>query len=214
LNTDTAYLRRHYASLSDGALLEIDQTDLVEDAQEIYDKELAQRGLTPPEKDDGDELEQVDDEGEESLEEQDQDRRADRKPDWLREATVAATFAARPGMDSADYALEARDALDAAGIPCYLSTNTVDPPWDAQPRKELRLMVPGKLSFEAASVLDKEIFNREDEALWKAHFETLSDEELRAVDLPVLFVGLMDRIERATRAYREELALREITRRQ
>jgi len=64
------------------------------------------------------------------------------------------------------------------------------------------------LNFEAESVLDKEIFNREAEAMWKTHFQTLSDEELQAVDLEVLVAGLKDRIERVTRAYKEELKQR------
>ena len=36
-------LRRHYASLSDEALREIDRSELVELAQQCYDQELAQR---------------------------------------------------------------------------------------------------------------------------------------------------------------------------
>jgi hypothetical protein len=55
--------------------------------------------------------------------------------------------------------------LEAAGIPCYLEAQEVDPP-DARPRPqyELRLLVPSKLTLEAMSVLDKEIFNVEIEA--------------------------------------------------
>jgi hypothetical protein len=197
LRTDTVYLRRHYASLSDEALLDVDETDLVEDAQRIYDEELAQRGLTRRETggddDPGDPASPI-------------DRAGDRKPDWLGAAMVAATFSAGPGQT--DKALEARGALEAAGIPCYLSTRWVDPPPVAEPREELRLMVPGNLPLEAESVLDKEIFNREAEAMWTTHFQALSDEELRAVDLQLVFAGRMDWIERVTRAYHEELKQR------
>jgi phosphatidylserine/phosphatidylglycerophosphate/cardiolipin synthase-like enzyme len=43
--TDPEYLRRHYASLSDEALLAIDRTELVETAQQSYDDELERRKL-------------------------------------------------------------------------------------------------------------------------------------------------------------------------
>jgi hypothetical protein len=194
LTTDTAYLRRHYASLSDEALLDVDETDLTQDAKQIYDAELAERELTRREAEDDD------DPGSAAS-------RINRagKPDWLGAAAVAAMFSSRPGMNVADGALEARDALEAAGIPCYLSSVWVDPPPVAEPKQELRLMVPGNLNFEAESVLDKEIFNREAEAMWKTHFQTLSDEELRRLDLELVFAGRKDWIERVTRAYGEEL---------
>ena len=71
-------------------------------------------------------------------------------------------------------------------------------------------MVPDNLNFEAESILDKEIFNWEAEATWKAHLQTLSDEELRAVDLELVFAGRKDWIERVTGAYRDELKQREL----
>ncbi len=40
---DPEYLREQYASLSDEALLEIHRVDLVQDAQRIYDEEVARR---------------------------------------------------------------------------------------------------------------------------------------------------------------------------
>ena len=43
--TDPEYFRRHYASLSDEALLEIDRAELVETAQKSYDDELERRKL-------------------------------------------------------------------------------------------------------------------------------------------------------------------------
>jgi hypothetical protein len=205
---DLNYLRRHYASLSDDGLLAIDATELVDAARRTYDEEIAARGLEREEEEGGDDPEieaAPGDVDRESTEE------TDGEPDWLGDATVAATFAVRAGTNSEDYAVEARDALEAAGIECHLSRIKIEPPQDPQPREELRLMIPSKLSFNATSVLDKEIFNREEEALWKAHFEELSDDELRAVDLRFILAGLRDRIERATRAYQEELAQREIT---
>jgi hypothetical protein len=43
---DPAEFQKHYASLSDDALLEIDREQLVAVAQQVYDDELAQRGIT------------------------------------------------------------------------------------------------------------------------------------------------------------------------
>jgi hypothetical protein len=199
LKTDIVYLRRHYASLSDEALLDVDESDLTEDAKQIYDEELAERGLTRGEVEDGD------DPGSAASP---IDGQADRKPDWLGDAAIAARFSPRPGQDSTDGALEARDALEAAGIPCHFSRLWVDPPRDTEPKQELRLMVPGGLNFEAESVLDKEIFNPEAEAMLTTHFQMLSDEELRAVDLELVIAGRKDWIERVTRAYNEELKQR------
>ena len=42
---DPEYLRAHYASLSDEALLAINREELVKTAQQCYDNELAQRDL-------------------------------------------------------------------------------------------------------------------------------------------------------------------------
>ena len=71
-------------------------------------------------------------------------------------------------------------------------------------------MVPNMLSLKAASALDKEIFNSEVEAEWKNYFEALSDGELRAVNTNILVGGLLDRIERVTKAYDEEIARRRL----
>jgi len=210
LQIDLEYLRRHYAALSDEALEEIDETELVDQARRIYDEELTQRKLGPRGKalpidssDDGDE--------ERSGGGSDDALDGGPEPDWIGDSAVAASFLASPGGESAQDAAEARDAPEAAGIQCYLATAKVEPPRvAARPQEEYRLLVPGKLSLEAESVLDKEIFNREIEAQWKTHFEMLSDEELRALDLDVLLAGLEDRIARMSRAYREELAQREL----
>lgn len=190
LQIDLDSLRRHYASLSDEELLALDRTELVETAQTCFDQELAQRELTADgEPDAGDE------------------------PDWLEEAGCACTFYSQPGSQTApDTAGDACAALDAAGIPCYVAVRKVDPPSapPPQPQYEFRLMVPGNLNMQASSVLDKSIFNSEVEAEWTVFFESLSDEELQAVDAEELFGGLRDRIERATKAYHEALKTRGI----
>jgi hypothetical protein len=48
LNVDPEYLRAHYASLSDRALLDVSRSDLVEIAQQCYDSEMKRRGLVQP----------------------------------------------------------------------------------------------------------------------------------------------------------------------
>jgi hypothetical protein len=210
LQIDLGYLRRHYASLSDDALREIDETELVEEARRIYDEEFARRELTLEQ----DTASNEDDDGDATALEETGDKSADHldegpEPEWLHEAAVAASFVSRRGMDSTDSALEARDALEAAGIPCYLSSTKVDGPQTGQPREELRLMVPGGAALEAESVLDKKIFNREIEAQWKTYFQMLSDDELREVDIEVLLAGLKNRIARLTKAYGDELKQRQ-----
>ena len=47
MQLDPDYLRQHYASLSDEALLAIDRADLVEMAQMIFDDEVGRRKLAP-----------------------------------------------------------------------------------------------------------------------------------------------------------------------
>jgi hypothetical protein len=228
LKIDLVYLRRHYASLSDEGLLAIDETELVNDARRIYDEELAERGLTFQE-----ETEESDD-GAPGLTPRPsaprpsvprplvprQTGRPDDdhaelvggpEPVWLEDAASPASFVSRPGGEAAQQAAAARDALQAAGIPVYVWSGDVEPQPDPPKQHEFRVMVPDKWMLEAQSVLDQEIFNREVEDQWKTHFQMLSDEELRSVDPQVLFGGLTDRIERVTRAYRDELAEREIT---
>jgi hypothetical protein len=46
------------------------------------------------------------------------------------------------------------------------------------------------------------------EADWKSHLETLSDEDLRAMNPEAAFCGLFDRVERVNRVYDEEIARR------
>lgn len=47
MNVDPEELRRWYGALSDEALLSVDRRDLTDPAQQIYDQELASRGLQP-----------------------------------------------------------------------------------------------------------------------------------------------------------------------
>lgn len=182
---DLEYLRQHYASLSDEALLEINREELVEAAQKCYNGELAARGLGS--------AEPVGD-----------------KPDWLDEASEVYSRIDAPGTAPGGDLADARDALESAGIPCYLERSDV-PAEDrasAKPAQVWRLMVPGNLNLHATSVLERDIFNAEFEDQWKTHLEMLSDAELQAMDPQDTFCGLFDRIERVTRAFDEEIARR------
>lgn len=206
---DPTYLRRHYASLSDEGLLEVDETELVDEARRIFDEEVAQRGLSRDEEAADDEVEAEDEAlGEAGSGAPDFD--GGPEPEWLDEAALAGSFVSQPGSSTpTDTAVDASDALHAAGIPCYVVTGKVDPPEvSPKPQLEFRLMVPSEWLFEARSVLDKEIFNQEVEEYWRTHFQVLSDDDMRALNLEVVLAGLKDRIERITRVYNEELKQR------
>ena len=198
---DLGYLRRHYASLSDEALLELDRSELVETAQKCYDEELIRRkplGLTKHSVQPADLESHLPD--------------FENKPEWLDEASEVYSQIEQAGVTAPEIA-NARDALEAAGIPCYLDLS--DPPEENPPTQKTprlwRLMVPGNLNQRATSILERDIFNADFEAEWKTHLEMLSYEELRAMDPKVAFCGLFDRVERVTRAFDEEIARRQST---
>jgi hypothetical protein len=212
---DLQYLRRHYASLSDDALLAVDRSDLVETAQKCYDEELKRRDLTP-----GRRARRPDREPNESdvadlvNEDAHYDAAGDSdQPDWLEPSAEVFSLVDRPGDPPGVQIADARDALEAARIPCYL--DLIKKPEDrsvAPPINLWRLLVPGNLNLLATSVLDRDIFNQDFEQTWKTHLETLSDAELRQMSPEIVFCGLFDRVERVKRAYDDELARRKLRR--
>ena len=190
-------LRRHYASLSDEELLAMEPGDLTDAARRWYSVEVDKRGLNAA----------------------GQPGRATRgaapmstatrdfgepEPDWVDSAACACSWVASPGTNHAPDAEHAREVLQAAGIPCHLSVRRPD----SDQHESYEVLVPGALTLVATSVLDKEIFNPELEADWRAHFEGLSDEELEALDPDAICAGLLDRVDRLTRVYEEEVARR------
>ena len=195
MQVDPEYLREHYAALSDEALFEIDRDELVETARQCYDYEVGQRQREQPAFEPEEQTHAPVVDGE--------------TPDWADEAAEVFGVTAFPGT-TPEAAVDARNVLKAAGIPAFLDLH--EDPEDKSPapdfRHRWRVMVPGKLNLQAASILDRDIFNSEFEAEWKTHLETLSDDELRAVNPKQAFCGLFDRIERVTRAYKEEVAKR------
>jgi hypothetical protein len=197
-------LRHHYASLSDEGLLELDRDELTEVAQRCYDEELQKRQLSQPgtPQDEADYEEQA----REPL-----DPKTREKPDWLEDAACVCAFGSDEGGDSASELDQARNALLEGGIPCYVVFHKSDPPKvDPKPHYEYRVMVPGALNLQAGSVLDKEIFNPGVEADWTAHFESLSDDDLLALNSEVICAGLLDRMKRLKRAYEQEVSRRNL----
>jgi hypothetical protein len=215
MQIDRQELSAHYASLSDEELLEFDRAELTEVAQRFYDSELAKRHLTPEDTETPVEphgrAAPVDaaegaDEDEDSAAVINFD--AGPEPDWLEDATCARSYAVLPGGSAAD-AGDAHDALVAAGIPCHISVKTFDPN-DPKPKYYYCVMVPGARNLEAASALAMAIDNPKEEEMWRAHFEVLSDEELRVLKFDAICAGLRDRLARLKRAYDDEVARRKV----
>jgi hypothetical protein len=176
-------------------LLEIDPASLTDAARACYESEFAKRDLSP------DDVPLPAGPGLEAD--------FDVEPDWIEYAACPCSFTAVPGSNHAHDAEHAREVLRAAGIPCHLSVASPDPrPEPVHHFDEYRALVPASLNLKAISVLDKEIFNADLEADWRAHFTELSDEELRALNPEIICAGLLDRVERLRRAYTDEIARR------
>jgi hypothetical protein len=194
---DPEYLRQHYASLSDEALLAIDRAELVDTARRCLDEEFGRRELG----------------GRHNV------RRTEprpvvhrpEEPDWHEDASEVYSRVYSQKKDPGPDIINARDALAAAGIPCILDEAVIPEEKSVPEQHQWRVLVPGKLNMYAASILDRDLFNPDIEANWKTLLETLSDEEVLEMDPEEVFCGLFDRIERVTRAYDEEIARRKLT---
>ena len=168
-------LRRHYASLSDEELEELDPAELTDVARQCYEEEIARRHLATPDETEQGALPALEDETEEEVEFDE---------DWLEHAACPCAFTAVPGSNHAEDAARARDALLAAGIPCQLEIVSGDPTGEPGARyDEYRVLVPEPVNLKAISVLDRDIFNPQLEADWRAHFAALSNDELRSFPL-------------------------------
>ena len=201
---DSEHLREHYALLSDAALLDVERANLVPAAQKLFDEELKRRALTGDEESGGEE--ETD-----PVNRRQPDGTYEAKPGWIDSAACACTFVPYPGNEAVEDAETAREILQTMGIPCYVDAHESEPePQRAtkRPDFEYRVLVPAKFRLQAESVLDAEIFNAAVEAEWKLYFKSLSDKELREVDSQLLFRGLLDRINRFTNSYRDEMAIR------
>jgi hypothetical protein len=201
MQVDRQELQDHYAQLSDDELLDLDRAELTEAARKVYDAELAKRRLIAEEADSAAEPSGGAAPMRRAEDGEDQDA-----PDWLESAACAVAYTALPGGSAAD-AGDAHDALAAAGIPCHISLKSVNPD-DPKAQYAYYVMVPGARNLEAASVLAMQIDNPKEEAMWRAHFEELSDEELRALKFEAICAGLRDRLARLKSAYDDEIARR------
>lgn len=201
MQTSPQEFRRHYASLSDEALLDIDPAELTEVAQQCLETELAERGLLET---DAEEVEAASVDAGEQPDFQDFGDTSE----WLEDAVEACSFASHPGSSVADGAADACDALRAAGIPSNIVTGQDS--WDEGQthRKLYRVMVPGPLILYANAVLDKELFNVKLETTWRTHFSGLSDKDLRSLSPERMCAGYADLIARLKAAYRDEIAKR------
>ena len=182
MDLDPDFLRAHYKSLSDDALLEVNRAELVDVAQGCYDDEMKQRGLaangTSP---DG------------------------QPPDWL-DGAAEIYSAPDQRFGVPDTIVDGQKALQAAGIPSHVEFKEPD---EEGQTGEWKLLVPGEVNLHATSILERDIFNQEFEDTWKTHLEMLSDDQLLAMTPQFVFCGLFDKVERVNRVYAEEIARRE-----
>jgi hypothetical protein len=130
---DPEDFKRHYALLSDDALLDLDRDELVDAARPYYDAELAERKLARPDAEGG-------------------VRSADPGVDAPSQAEdglqLVATFLS---LDEANFA---RGLLQSADIACSLE-NEHGGPWAGI--GQLRLMVPASAYDRACEILEFEI---------------------------------------------------------
>src|ERR1035438_10430332 len=142
---DPEFLRQQYASLSHEALHDIDREGLVPAAQKIYDEELSQRetpaqpavrrtAAAPKQR-----AESAKSGGGED-------------PEWIEDAAEVFSVYERTAGTTSQQAVEARDALEAAGIPCVLDRSEVPEEETVTPAStRWSLLVPGNLNMEAGS---------------------------------------------------------------
>ena len=143
-----------------------DREDLVDVAQKCYDEEVSRRGLDvrtgkarvarehviSSQSDAlGDDEEAVDEESVDDAAE------AGDQPGWLEEAACVLSYNVHPGQHLAPECENARDVLQAAGIPCYLELHEIEQSSAPEPTHDWRVLVPGKLNLRATSVLEEEI---------------------------------------------------------
>jgi hypothetical protein len=211
MRIDPEDFRRHYAMLSDQALFALNRTDLIEVARACYDEEVARRKSARLQEE---QSAQDSDDAPTSLDDQVEfddefDIDTEPAPDWLDDAACACAFSVNPGASNPPDLAKARAALRAAGIPCHITMEQIEAPQDApRTRSEYCVMVPGALNLHATSVLDRDLFNPDQEANWRAHLDALSDEELRKLSPDVFCAGLLDRAARLKKAYQDEVARR------
>ena len=147
MQIDPEDFKRHYALLSDAALLEIDRDELVDVARACYDTELAERNLT---------LENDPQPSEPAMEPTDTPVDGDLQ--------LVGTFLS---MDEANFA---RGLLQAADVPCSLE-NEFSAGYSGP--GALRLLVPASAYDRACEILETEI--SEEDLIAQAEAEASED---------------------------------------
>jgi Putative prokaryotic signal transducing protein len=148
---DPEDFKRHYALLSDDALLEIDRDELVDAARPYYDAELADRNLVLPETEESAPADQGSEDGHGQTEDGPQ---------------LVGTFL------SLEDANLARGLLQSADIPCSLENEYMA---QRSGNGALRLMVPASAYDRACEILEFEI--SEEDLIAQAEAEASKDDE-------------------------------------
>ena len=151
MQIDPEDFKRHYALLSDDALLEIDGDELVDAARPYYDAELAERKLALP---DTEEIAPIADRGDDTL---------DQTKDGPQ---LVGTFL------SLEDANLARGLLQSADIPCSLENEYMA---QRSGNGALRLMVPASVYERACEILESEI--SEEDLIAQAEAEASEDDQ-------------------------------------
>jgi hypothetical protein len=206
-------LRRHYGSLSDEGLLEIQRADLVPVAQEIYDQEMARRGFERAPEEDGDGYHRpllIFQTGAEREFATEPGMEVDEgpAPAWLEDAACPWSAYIYPNGDYVGTGAEVQTALREAGIPSRIVVKPPEPEPPSTPRSLYCVMVPGELAARAYSVVERKVHNQMAVAEWRSQLQAFSDEELRTLNPEDFWGALLDRVERMKRAYSEEMARR------
>jgi hypothetical protein len=150
MRIDAEDFRRQYANLNDDALLAIDRDELTPVAQQVYDAELASRGIEVIVE-------------EEVLVEGEPD-------DPLANMVEIAAF------DNPSEASMARSMLEHTEIPCMLSTDLPLVGSMLNVASEIKLFVPAELADEALDVLEAEF--SEEELAAQAEAAAVIEEEI------------------------------------
>ena len=145
MQIDPEDFKRHYAMLSDAALLEIDRDELVDVARACYDLELAERGLAA-------------DEPQPSAPALDTTSQADG------DLQLVGTFLS---IEEANFA---RGLLQSADVPCSLE-NEFSASYSGA--GALRLLVPASVYDRACEILETEI--SEEDLIAQAEAEAAED---------------------------------------
>jgi len=215
MRIDPEDLRRHYESLSDEGLLDINRSDLAPVAQGIYAQEIARRGLDHPPEEEEDAYHRplpVFKPGEhwDFASGLGADTDDGPPPAWLEDAACPWSAYIHGDVDYIGTGAEVQTALREAGIPNRIVVKPPEAEPPSTPRSLYCVMVPGDLGTRAYYVVERKVFNRMAVAEWRSQLQAFSDEELRTLSPEDFWGALLDRAESMKRAYLDEIARRNL----